>query len=558
MTVRLGMVIAAALTALAIVPVLIVVALGAYGSSLGGAVLTGGDGRAEIAVFPAHGRPGSTLKIVGDRWAPSASVTIQIQRQASNGELSSAPLRLGEVIASRRGTFELETTIPGSVIPLGTSAVRIQAVARNGEAPEAALAATFQIDPYSNRLEISVVDAATGRSASAAQIAVEDSFGQEIASASTDADGMAFIEGIYPGQKWVTVRKVDYEIARGPIQIPESGEAAYQFSIHASPGKRIVLFAYGTAGGRDTELVGIDRSSGLRVREARTAPPGRAAPVSMPDLDVYQHFILPLDGEPARGGTRAGNIDALWAMGAAGNRLRSITSGFATALWHSYIGRSVIGDVLFSRASTHIFDPGSHLYVVDPDSGQIVFDRPYTRDILPPILAKDRTRVFFVNWSASSVSVLDLSDGRQSTLVENIPLFIISAIADPSNDDSLLLSANDRSVYRLDLRRGQLIEVYRGTTVQSWIGVTPDGRLMSSGFRSSDIVVTDLETGQVEDVIPLRWAADWVWADRSGPFIFAVGLTWPDVITVQLIDSQTWKLVDVLHFSRFGGGSDGG
>ena len=163
MRARLAVGIAAVLAVVILLPVAVVVALGAYGSSLGGATIATGPGDAELLVFPSHGLPGSPLKVTGKHWPPRSNVAIQLQRPQAGSDSLSKPLRLAEIITSRRGTFEIDTTIPGSVIPFGTQSVRIQAVGRKPSQPDAAvLSVPFDLDPYPNEITISVVDADTG------------------------------------------------------------------------------------------------------------------------------------------------------------------------------------------------------------------------------------------------------------------------------------------------------------------------------------------------------------------------------------------------------------
>ena len=163
MRARLAVGIAGVLAVAILLPVVAVVALGAYGSSLGGATVATGPGDAELLVFPSRGLPGSPLKVTGKHWPPRSNVAIQLQRPTATSDSLSKPLRLAEIITSRRGTFEINTTIPGSVIPFGTQSVRIQAVGRKSNQPDSAvLSVPFDLDPYPNEITISVVDADTG------------------------------------------------------------------------------------------------------------------------------------------------------------------------------------------------------------------------------------------------------------------------------------------------------------------------------------------------------------------------------------------------------------
>ena len=551
MTTKLAVGLAAVLAALILVPVLAVVALGAYGSSLGGRVGATGSGDAELEIFPSHGVPGSMLRITGKHWPPRSGVTIWLERQPPNAKSESRSLRLAEIVASRRGSFELSTIIPRSILPFGTATVRIKAAGRESDAGfDAARYAPFKVDPYPNEVILSVVDAGSRLPSEGAMIRIEDAFGQKIAVNSTGATGEVSFVGIRPGKKLVTVRKVDYKIARAAIDVPETGQAAVQIVLDKSPGKRLLFFAHGSLEDGETLWVGLDRASGLPVRERITVPTGKVAPSSVPDSNPYQSFFLSIDHAYPSFTAGAGDINALWAMGAVGRELRYTSSGNSTAIWHRYLGRSIFGDVVFSRWSAVLPAESSYLGIIDPHSGQIVLRERLHRNILPPILSSDGSRVFLVNGGARSVRVLEIQTGEKTTIVENLPWPVAKVIGDPSDDSYLILAAIDGSVHKLHTPTGTITEIYVGGRLQSVVTVMGDGRLITSGFRSRELVVSNPNTGQIQQIIPLQSKIDWILVDDTGPFIFAVTLAWHGVSTVQVIDTKTFTVVDVVEMPR--------
>ena len=552
MRARLAVGIAALLAIAILLPVAAVIVLGAYGSSLGGATTASGPGDAELLVFPSHGLPGSPLKVSGKHWPPRSNVAIQLQRPSTSPDSLSKPLRLAEIITSRRGAFEFDTTIPGSVIPFGTQSVRIQAVGLKSTQPHpAVLSVPFKLDPFPNQVTISVVDAQTGSPSPQAVVRIDDSFGQQIAlDASSDAGDVLF-EGIHPGKLRLTVRKVDYEIAQASINVPEAGQAAFRIALRKSAGRRLLFYAYGLSDNGETTLVGLDRASGLPIRERITVPAGRFAPASVPSWNLYQGFFLSVDQDSRAVGARAGDTDSLWALGAVGQWMQSLRQGMWVGIWHSYLGRSSLGDIVHTLWSVQVPVGSTHLCIVDPQSGRIVRRERIAHNVLPPVLSSDRSRVFLVNWETGSVDVLELETGKRTTVVEDIPLLIVEAMGDPSDDAYLILSAADGSVYKLHTPTGTLTEIYSDDQLQSVINVGDDGRLMTSVLHSHDLVVSSLDTGQIEAVIPLQLHMDSILVDRSGPFIFGTTLSWPsNVFTVQVIDSNTLTVVDVIDIPR--------
>ena len=503
-------------------------------------------GDAELLVFPSRGLPGSPLKVTGKHWPPRSNVAIELQRPTATSDSLSKPLRLAEIITSRRGTFEINTTIPGSVIPFGTQSVRIQAVGRKSNQPDSAvLSVPFNLDPYPNEITISVVDADTGSASPDAIVRIDDSFGQEIAVDTAGDTGDVSFAGIRPGKKRLTIRKVDYEIARASIEVPDAGQAAFQIALQKSPGRRLLFYAYGQSDTGETTLVGLDRASGLPVRERITVPDGRFAPASVPSWNLYQGFFLAVDEDS--GSVGAGDVSALWAMGVAARHLRVTSSGFSFGAWHSHLGVSSLGDIIHTFWSVQVPVGSTHLCIVDPESGRIVRREKIGHNVLPPVLSSDASKAFLVNWDTRSVDVLELETGERATIVENIPLLIAEAVGNPSDGDYLILSSADGSVYKLHTPTGELTEIYPDDQLQSVVDAGDDGRLLTSVFHSRDLVVSSLETGQIEAVIPLDSQVNWLFRDRSGSFIFAAHLNWPAVIKVQIIDSDTLRIVDVVE-----------
>ncbi len=147
----------------------------------------------------------------------------------------------------------------------------------------------------------------------------------------------------------------------------------------------------------------------------------------------------------------------------------------------------------FSRWSAVLPAESSYLGIIDPHSGQIVLRERLHRNILPPILSSDGSRVFLVNGGARSVRVLEIQTGEKTTIVENLPWPVAKVIGDPSDDSYLILAAIDGSVHKLHTPTGTITEIYVGGRLQSVVTVMGDGRLITSGFRSRELVVSESE-----------------------------------------------------------------
>jgi len=97
------------LALLVLLPVVAVVALGAYGESFGGQSEGRSERGAVLNVVPAAGRPGETLRIEGTGWPPRQAIRLDMLKSASE---ESVPVRFAGIVASRNGTFVVDAVLP--------------------------------------------------------------------------------------------------------------------------------------------------------------------------------------------------------------------------------------------------------------------------------------------------------------------------------------------------------------------------------------------------------------------------------------------------------------
>lgn len=549
---RVALGITLALGVLVLIPVLTVIGLGLYGSSLGGTSQTVGASGAQLKLFPGRGLPGSNLKVLGSDWPPRAEVSVFMTRPDSGNGASPPRLRLAEIITSRRGGFEFETLVPASLIPGGTPEVLIQVEQKPvGEDSPTILTASFGIDPYPNSVNVRAIDSATGQAAANAVVEIQDGFGQRIAKATTGAEGLASFAAIAPGKLSVSVRKVDYKAGEAGLEVAGAGVSELTVALVISPGRRLYVSGAVSAEDGTVKVVGIDRASGLPVEDRLPVPAGQHAPTSDRGRGVYQGFILPIDINPQTAEVGGAHIEAFWAMGAIARSMRNRGSGYLSSVWHTYIGRSAVGDVLFARTSAQIFDPVTHLYVAEPGTGKLIIHKELDRNVLTPVLLADGKQIVVVNWVTASVDILDIASGTRVKEFGDAPYLTVQALLDPRDSAKLLLYSAEGGVYRMDLATGALTGPVMDVRGAFWIEQTRDGRLMTVGGKWPQLALMNPDSGSAEAIIPLEQPAEWVWTDPEGPFIFVVDLMQSYTVTIQLLDSATYKLVGVERFPIF-------
>ncbi len=211
-----------ALGLLVLVPVLFVVGLGLYGSSIGGQSTAVAASGALLGLVPASGPPGSTITVSGRNWTPREEVTIylDIPDSAAGGDRR---VRLLSVTASRAGGFDIDIVVPSLILTSATPFATIEAESLTSDSAPTSVRADFGIIGYETELQVHVVDARRGRGLPGARVELSDRFGRPVAVATTDLGGLAAFTGIRPGLADLGVSLLDYQHHQTSLTVPESG-----------------------------------------------------------------------------------------------------------------------------------------------------------------------------------------------------------------------------------------------------------------------------------------------------------------------------------------------
>ena len=97
MTLRLMVALSVGVAALVLIPVLLIVGLGVYGSSLGGSAKSVAGSGAELRLLPARGFAGSAVAIQGRQWPPRKTVSLYVRRPDLGSTFGSLRLRIDQV-----------------------------------------------------------------------------------------------------------------------------------------------------------------------------------------------------------------------------------------------------------------------------------------------------------------------------------------------------------------------------------------------------------------------------------------------------------------------------
>ena len=529
---------AAGVAALVLIPVLTVVGLGVYGSSLGGSAKSVAGSGAELRLLPARGFAGSAVAIQGRQWPPRKTVSLYVRRPDRGSTIGSLRLRIDQVVASRSGSFEVERIIPASIIGLSTKEIFIEA--QSG--PNTLAGVRYEIVPRMNAVSVVAYDSDTRASIEGAIVAVVDGFGRRQAAGSTDGTGSLSIAGLSPGFWTIEVKRLDYKPARVRLKVSYAGEISAGVALTPSPGRRLILTPPEELPEGRVLISGIDRSSGLAFSEVVAVPPGRFPPAGRLSGGGFFDYLLATDDSSDRPAGFTDSLDGLWAMGVLGSRMASMMPVYPVGI--SYVGSTDLGHLMYVSESGYASVEDTRLYLIDTRSSTVVFSRSIGPSTLLPLISNDGSRLYVVDWVVPKLSVLDARTGAEIELFSDLPFFVQGIVNDVGGDALLLLTANRGEVFRLNLETGDLTGPLIAAPGATSMSIARDGRLLITVPSRRQILVADVEAGLVEQVIQLASRATWIWADPEGPFIFAGRTPSLGGVTAYVLDAGTLKVLD--------------
>lgn len=262
-----------------LIPVLVILALGLYGSSITGDFPLADDHGPDLQIEPASGAAGSDITIRGVDWVPRTLVRVEMIVAAGRPSLtadgqidttrtSSPAVYVGEVITSRAGTFTVETQLPAT-LPLtaqSTISFRAEASYRGGEFAGAS-ATDFDLTAGPGAIEVTVVEEASGQPVTDGFVDLLGLRGDLLAILPLAADGTAAFTGLAPGRGYdVRARVPGYQVLRSPgVTVAETEPSSVRFEMPPGAAGRIV------AGG--VPIVGAPAASTMAVIDLPSLTP---------------------------------------------------------------------------------------------------------------------------------------------------------------------------------------------------------------------------------------------------------------------------------------------
>ena len=208
MTASRAITIAAIAGTILLIPVIVILSLGLYGSSIAADLAAIEPRGPKVAADPEQGPPGSSITLRGSNWIPETLARLEMVVRPSKPTITAAgevveeasplpPVFIGTVITSRVGTFSVTANVPTS-FPLRSGDdvdFVVTATYRGGE-PAGRATGSFRIEPGPGGIEVQVYAEREGAPLPAALVELRGGQGQTLAAARADASGKALFAGL--------------------------------------------------------------------------------------------------------------------------------------------------------------------------------------------------------------------------------------------------------------------------------------------------------------------------------------------------------------------------
>ncbi len=546
MKLRVSIAATAVLAVVVLVPVAVIIALGAYGSAIGGSAKSVSESGAEINLTPSEGLPGSPVRIEGRKWPPRSEVAIFARRPEQRDD---APrLAIARAISSRNGAFALDFVIPTGLATVRTSQLLIEAESSGpGRSFVGTSPVVFELLPFQIELIVKVVDSSSSLPLSGVRVEITNFVGTTDSQGVTDSEGTIKFDDLSPGIVTVEAGLLDYRRNHITLTMPDSGAASTVVALAPDPRRRLYFPVAAPLDNGQIRVAGLDRASALRSDSAISVPVTRPELPATRLISNLSYFIpMQIEGSEDSPGQRPPyrlqSIVAYLGEQHGMHFYRRPTSG--PLAW--YIGTSARGEILLVAE-----DPLSvvrfELRAIDPRTGG---SRLLRRDIsihdVMPVASLDGTRYFFANRFQRRIEAVDIESGQSIASIHGMPRHILRAASNPSGTRVYLL-AFDGGIFVVDIDAGSIDGPIAEVPGATWLASDKTGqRLFLVGSSLEVLVVIDLERPQSLRMVPLDEGAYWVWPDPEGPFIFTgqprgSEITMLNADTLQLIGRVTLK-----------------
>lgn len=255
MSTRRAITIAAIVGTVLLIPIVAILALGFYGSSITGDFPLAEDQGPVLQIAPSVGTTGSTITIRGNDWIPRTLVEIEMSLNTSRPSIaadgtivettaSSPAIFLGEIIASRAGTFSIDTQLPTTIPITGKSSIEFRATATYLGGEVAGESSTiFNLIAGPGSVETTITVGPSGKPAATGYVELLGDHGEILAAVPISADGTARFTGLPLEATYdIRVRVPGYEVlSSSDVTVATNHPTQVSFKMHPGSASRLIV-----------------------------------------------------------------------------------------------------------------------------------------------------------------------------------------------------------------------------------------------------------------------------------------------------------------------------
>lgn len=495
---------------LALAPVVIVVGLGFYGSTLTGEFVrpAEAEGRPFLELSPSGGPPGTVLTVSGRGFPPRQNVEILLRRDPNV-----RALRLALIQSNRSGRFSTDVALPASILGFGRSNPMVLASTVDRTDVGSRAEAEFDLDLEDSGFSVSVWGAEQQAGVAEAVVVVRDQFGFPAVTTKTDMAGLATIAGLAPGDRYsLEVRKLDYERWEGPpLRAPASGTVSLHVNLQPRSGERVIVSTrIGNQG--DWGITVLDGASLLPIH--LEAPVQGAWRTLTADVQLGRIFGSEFEGNQIHvvdlatlQYVEALTIDVPRETLSGQYGLLALTSSFVFSgpgpFYTSDTRYSAEGRLLVGATQVDLGD----MVTVDVRTGATITHVRVPGGTGAVTYAEKRGVAYLANRIFNFVAAVNL----KGSPTEDWAIWRTSANGWP---EALALSPDEKFLYVVEFLSGTVakIDAETGTIAARWklggginrVVIDPTGSwLFASTLEGSQVLKVDAMTGEVVDLTPV-------------------------------------------------------
>ncbi|MBM4436774.1 MAG: carboxypeptidase regulatory-like domain-containing protein [Actinobacteria bacterium] len=275
--------IAAIVGTVVLIPVIIILGLGIYGTAVTGDNPLDRSAGPVMRIEPPSGSLGTAITVRGAKWEPRTLVKVELLLESRRPEVTALgtvvdvrttlpPVYVGEAIVSRAGTFAIDAQLPTTLPLVGPGSVVFAASAayRGGEEAGDARAA-FEIEAGAGRVTV-MVQTAQGAAGANALVELRGKEAQLVAAARTGAAGVASFQGLPPGVVYeASARLPGFGTLRGASVTTSVEPASVTLQVPSGPQGRVYVGGVAAGGAESPRTMAVMDLSALLPMEPRAA-----------------------------------------------------------------------------------------------------------------------------------------------------------------------------------------------------------------------------------------------------------------------------------------------